>query len=468
MGGQWRQPPVSRQTKVITFEGGHNVGAPGVSIQDNQSTDEKGWDIDEYFPALHTRRGRVAYGTTGAATPRLLTAFKNLTLVRAVGTKIQQYNGTDWVDIATGLTDTDWTSTNFEVAGLPAIIFTNGTDVVKYWNGVTFGNLNASAPLGKYITNDNIRLWIVKGDILYYSAFLNGQDWTTAKNSGFVQFYTPKGGDATALTRYADRTIVFKYDSMGEVHGTNYFEFRLMDVSLDIGCVNFKTLQEVQGILMWMGPGLDIYIYTGARPKSIGDPIRKYLKAINTTYLDRCFAATDGIKYYLGLVTGVNTQPNLFLSFHPKLNVWHVVSKDDAYRLSYLFNGKWFISDSTGMTYNITGTTDGGTAITSEYITKPFDEGVPQAEKEYYEAHLQGYIPTGSSVVVYHSTSERGDTFELIDTIVGNSADSTASDIIIPLDNVPLCKWSRFKLVATGEVTLYQMQVSFDVHPVQV
>lgn len=466
MGGTWQQPSASRNSKTITFEGGHNVGAPSVSIHDNQSTVESGWGIDSQFPSLHTRLGRSAYGASGAATPRLLTSFQNSTLLRAVGTKVQKY-ASGWSDLATGLTDTDWTATNFEVAGNPAIILTNGTDPVKYWDGTTFGNLNANAPKGKHIATDKIRTFIAKGDVLNYSAFLDAQDWTTPKNAGSVQAFTPKGGDITALASYSDRIVVFKYDAMSELNGTNYFEFRLMDVSTDIGCVNAKTVQEVQGLLLWLGPGFDVYVYTGARPKPIGDAIRSYLNSINTTYLDRCFAGTDGLRYYLGLVTGTNTQPDTFLVFDPKLNIWHVFSTGQSYRLSYLLNGLWFISDSSGLTYQMTGTTDDGTAITSTYVTKAFDWGVPQAEKEYYEAHIQGYLPVASTLSFYVSGTERGDDFQLIETIEG-AADSQSADIIIPLDTIPLCKWARFKLVTTGEASLYQMEVLFDVLPIQI
>ena len=466
MGGFWVRPRASRQTKIITFEGGHNVGAPPVSIGDNQSSDESGWGLDDHFPALHTRKGRVSHGASGNATPRLLTGFGGQYLVRAVGGTLQYYNGSNWVNIATGLADSDWSAVNFEVNGKPALILTNGVDNVKYWDGTTFGNLSPNAPKGKFVTTDTIRVWIAEGDVLHYSAYLDAQDWTTPENSGSVQYYTPRGGEITALTRYAERVVIFKKDSMAEIHGTNYYEFRLMDIPGDIGCVNHKTLKEVQGYLLWLGPGLDVYIHTGGIPKPVGQAIRRHLDKVNLNHLDKCFAGTDGLRYYLGLVTGNNTEPNLLLCFDPKSGIWRVFSKDQNYRMSHLFNNDWFMSDSSGMTYRITGYTDDGQQIVSEYITKAFDEGVPHAEKEYYEAHLQGYIPQGSTVEVYISYQERGNNFELLDTIQG-SDDSQSSNILIPMDQVPLCKWVRFKLVAKGEVTLYQMQVSFDVHPVQ-
>lgn len=107
--------------------------------------------------------------------------------------------------------------------------------------------------------------------------------------------------------------------------------------------------------------------------------------------------------------------------------------------------------------------------ISAEYVTKPLDGGFPEAQKEYYEAHLQGFLMPGSYVEVYISRDdEPWGEFELIDRV--EASDSYASQshgFMIPLDRLPLAHWVRFKLRAVGLVHLYQMQLYFDVLPVQ-
>lgn len=466
MGGFWQVPELSRQSEIITFEGGHNVGAPPVSIGKNQSMEEWGWDITSAHPSLHTRRNRKLIGGSGSANPpRLLTDFQG-TLIRAMGGALQRLNGSSWTNITTGLADTDWDYTHFEVSGDPAIILTNGTDPVKYWKGgsSSLANLSNDAPKGKFITNDTIRVWIAQGDVLHYSAFLSASDWTTPKNSGSVQYFTPRGGDITALTRFADRIIVFKSDAMSELHGTNYFEFRLMDVSNDIGCLNYKTVREVQGLLYWLGPGPDVYVYTGGIPRSIGNSIRKYLEGIDD--VSACYAGTDGLNYFLGLKTLGDTY---LLVYSPKHQIWRVFGKSLNYAHSHLMGNRWFLAEPGKVyEYILSGQGDDPPSeIKAEYVTKPFDAGMPQAEKEFYEAHLQGLLSPGSSVELYISRSNGpADDFELIDQITVNS-EYHSQGFLIPLDRVPLCRWIRFKIKVVGYVQLYQMQVYYDILPVQ-
>lgn len=467
MGAIWRTTPSqSEQRQDNKLNGGINNSFTAMNIKDNQSTDEYGWDTDEY-PALTTRKGRSPYGLTGSAQTNLLTKFKDTHMLRAVGTTLQYDNAGTWTNITGTFTNTDWDATNFEVAAADAVILTNGTDNVKYWNGSTLADLNASAPKGKYITNDTVRVWIAKVDILYFSAFLDAQDWTTAENSGSVQYYTSDGGDITGLVNFANHIVIFKKRSMAEIFGTDYFSFKLIENSNDIGCVSFKTIQEVGDTLFWLGEN-DVYAYRGGKPVGIGmQQIKDHINDINATYVSKCFGGTDGTKYYLGLVTGANTEPNVLLIYDPRYQIWRIQSLISGLRYSVLFNNQWYAGDSTGLTYKMNdGTSDNGTAISGLWISKVFDEGFPEAEKEYFEMHLQGYIPTDSTLTVYVSTTDRDSSFTSVYTATAD--DNTQSmNIIIPLDTVPITHYFRYKLVSSGPVEIMNVQRYFRIHPVQ-
>jgi len=360
-------------------------------------------------------------------------------------------------------TNTDWDATNFN----DKLLLTNGTDNVKQWNGSTLSDLNATdAPKGKYITSDTLRVWIAKDDILYYSAFLDETDWTTAENSGFVQYYTPNGGDITGLKTFLGDVFIFKKNAFAQIMGDNYYDYTLVEISNDIGCVSHKTIVEVGDLLFWLGQN-DVYGFSGGRPSPIGEPIRQYLNDINVTHASKCFGGTDGIRYYLGLVTEANTEPNILLSYDPRYQIWRVSSLDDNFRYSANINNEWYVGNSTGQTYKMKQTYTGSSF---EIVSKPLDEGIPEAEKEYYELHLQGYIPTDSTLSVYVSTRDRdlgdGSDWTLIDTL-STSTLSQNEDIIIPLDTVPITYWFRYKLVATGEVEIYNVQRYLRILPVQ-
>lgn len=461
---QWRTSTFQTDKRMTNdFKGGLNAGAPAVQIGDNQTTDEYGWETDQ-FPAIHTRHGRSAYGLTGGAQTNLLTNYGTSYLVRAVGSKLQ-YNssGTTWTDILGTFADTDWDATNFN----GKLLLTNGTDPVKSWDGATLSDLSANAPKGRYITNDNVRVWMAKDDILHYSGFQAQSDWVSAENSGNVEYYTPNGGDITGLRNFYGDKYVWKLDSFAVVQGTNYFNFRLREISNDIGCVSFKTIQEVGDSLFWLGRS-DVYAFRGGVPQPIGQNIREYLDDVDIQYWGHCFAGTDGIKYYLGLVTHGNTQPNIILVFDPRHNIWRVYSLGEKFRYSTLFNKVWFMGNDVGFTLKMNdGSTDQGATINWMVTSKAFDEGIPEAEKEYFELHIQAFLAPDASVRVYIATDDRSDSFTLLDTHTTSNV-AQNQNIIVPLDSVPITHYMRYKLEGTGEVSIYSVQRYFRLHPVQV
>lgn len=457
--------------KENNFSGGINVGNPSMAIGDHQSTDEYGWDTDQ-TPALHTRKGRSAYGLTGGAQTNLLTNFNTTHLVRAVGTALQYDNAGTWTAISGTFSGTDWDATNYEISSTPYLLLTNGTDNVKKWSGSALSDLSASAPKGKYITNDTYRVFIALADSLYFSALNDATDWTTAQNSGIVRYVTPNGGDITAVRNFYGDKYMWKADCFSTLQGTDYFSFRVKEISNQIGCVSFKTIQEVQtpsnSALFWLGQN-DVYMFSSGLPVAIGQNIRSYLDSINTAYLSNCFGATDGLKYYLGLVTGGNVQPDTLLVYDPRYHLWRVSSLGNSYKYSANLKNVWYLGNSNGQTFKMNqGTTDDGNVITWMITSKSFDEGVPEMEKEYNELHIQAYVPVGSTLNVYVSTDERGSNFTLIDTIVGSVATAQNTNTIIPLDTVAVTSYLRYKFEGIGEVSIYSVERYGTLQPVQI
>lgn len=465
---RWQASQQQNKRGIADFSGGLNTGSPSFNILDSQSVDEYGWDTDEH-PSLKTRKGRTPYGSLTAGITRLLTNFGNTHLVRAIGTALS-YNssGTTWTAIAGTFANTDWDSTNFDILG-PALIITNGTDTPRYWNGSALATLTGSPPLGKYIASDNRRVYMSVGDEISYCAFQNALDWTTALNSGKVQFWTPNGGDITALKAFEGQVWAFKKDAFCVIFhtGDSRSTHRLVEVSNDIGCVAYKTVQEVGSLLFWLGQQ-DVYIGAGGSAAPIGEPIRAFLDDINVTHIGKCFGGTDGIKYYLGLVTGANTEPNVLLVYDPrsKRQKWRVQSLITDLRYSATLNNVWYNGGSTGQTYKMNdGNTDNGTPIPFMEETKDFDEGFPEAEKEYFELHLQITAPTGTTMTVQASV-DQGKTYTSIGDPITVSSAAQNVNIIIPLDTVPLGNWIRFKISGSGQINIYRIERYFNVLPV--
>lgn len=464
MGAIYQGTANRTQRQENEFGGGLNTGLSAFDIAPNEASAEYGWDTFD-FPNLATAPGRTTYGASGAAVTRLLTNFKHTHMVRAVGAQLQYDNAGTWTNIAGSVANADWDATNFE----DLLILVNGTDIKK-WDGAALSNLGGSPPAGaKYVTNDNIRTWMAAGDTIYWSKFLDAEDWTAAEDSGEVQYYTPNGGDITALREFYGDKWVWKVDSMAVIKGTDFFNYALVSVSNDIGCVSYKTIVEVGDTLFWLGQN-DIYGHTGGKPFAIGEKVRAYIAAINTAQISKCCAFTDGIRYYLNLVTGAETEPNVRLMFDPRYNVWHVahLAGTEDYRYGTQFNNLTYVGDATGQTWRVNnGTTDNGSAIAARVTTKVFDEGFPEAEKQYKEIHLQGTFPTGSTLQMEYST-DQGTTWNVIDyDPIGSANIAQNKNLIIPLDTIPLTNFAQFRITTTGPVKLQQMQRYFKVCRVQ-
>lgn len=466
----WQALPRNLNRRVANdFSGGINTENSPFSLKDNESMEEYGWDTDQH-PSLATRRGRTTIGSSGSAVTYLLTNYGNVELIRAVGTILQRYTGGAWSNIGTGFTAADWNAANFDIAG-PVVILVNGVDAVRYWNGTTLTSI-VGAPLGKYIAADNRRVYIAVDDVVHFCKFQDATDWS-GDGSGEVQYYTANGGDITALYAFEGQIWVFKKDAYALIFhtGDSRITHRLVEQSNNVGCVSFKTVVEVGSYLFWLGQN-DVYMGAGGASRSIGNPIRSYLESINPSHISKCFGWTDGIRYYLALVTGNNTEPDTELVYDPRSDhqKWRVRNVSlGGLRYGAFLNNVAYAGDFTGQSYRLnSGTADNGTAIPWSWTSKMFDVGAPEAEKELYEMHVQGYFPSGTTLTVEIATDDKTGTFyEINYDPASSSADTQNKNLIIPLDTVPLANFYRYRLSGSGYAEIYQAQVYSRIQPVQ-
>ncbi|WP_213527494.1 hypothetical protein, partial [Paenibacillus cisolokensis] len=429
-------------------------------VSENSLVSGYGWDFNDY-PALKVRDGRTAHGASGGAITRLLANFGNTHLVRAVGTQLQ-YNssGTTWTNISGSYANVDWDFANFDVNG-PALIILNPTNGGYYWNGSSLTAIS-DMPKGKYVTADNLRVFVAgvaaEQDAVYYSAFQNALDWTTAENSGIVQYYTANGGPITAIKAFNGSIWVFKRDAFAIIYHTGSADitYRLVPVSDYIGCVAYKTVIEVGPYLLWLGRD-NVYIGAGDAAKPIGDPIKAYINNINWSAVDNAFAFGTDKRYYLCIPTGSNTQPDICLVYDYIFRKWLPYSITlGGLRWGAKLDGVPYAGDASGQTFRMNnGTTDAGAAIPWRVQSRPYDDGVKEAEKELHHMYIQGYFPAGTSVSVDVAPDDIGSTWVNISYDPTSGAAFTQNKrLIVPLDTVPLCNFYAYRISGSGPATI--------------
>lgn len=468
---QWRSALKGIDTQgdnrvEVNLSGGIYTGINSFDIKDQQSVNEYGWDTDEFYPAKSTAKSPVTYGTSGGSTTNLLTSLGSTHLVRAVGTKLQYDASGIWTDIAGTFSSIPWGATNFDVNG-PALLLTNGTDPVKQWNGTTLADLTG-APKGKVIAADNLRVFISDvatdeaQDHIHYCAFQDALDWTSAENSGIVQYYTANGGAVTAMISFSGQIWVFKKDSFALIYHTGDARafYRLVPSSDNIGCVASRTLVDIGETLCWLGMD-DVYIGAAGSASRIGEPIRMFLSRINQAHINKCDAFSDGLRYYLNLVIDSATTPNIRLSYDTRFKIWSVCALNEGYLQGTWFNNSIYAGNTTGQTYKLNAAPTTGAFMVE---TKDFDRS--EAEKEYNELHQQIYTPTGTTLTVQASVDQGTTWFTFGDPVVAQ-ASAQNQNLIIPLDTLPLGYWVRFRFLGTGEFRFYSFERYFRLHPVQ-
>jgi len=470
----WKSlPRGSELRRANNFSKGLDTEHSPFFVDENTMIDGYGFDFDNY-PALQVRKGRTNYGSSGGAKTNLLTRYGNKHMVRAVGTKLQ-YNstGTTWTDISGSYANIEWSAANFDVKGA-ALLLLNPTNGGYYWNGSSITAIS-QMPKGKYITTDNLRAYVAgksgEEDYVYYSKFQDALDWTAAENSGTVQYYTPSGGPITGLYSYNGGIWVFKKDSYAIIYHTGSADlaYRLVPMPGSIGCVASKTLVEAGPYLMWLGMD-DVYVGAGDSARGVGSPIKKYIDQINKSAVENSFAFTVNNRYYLCIPTGSNTYPDTCLVYSYEQRQWLPYSTSiPSMNWAVSLDGVAYTGDSSGQTYKMNdGTTDSGQAIPWKVQSRPFDDGIKEAEKELWEMHMLGLFPSGSTLKVEVSPRDDGTEWYNIDyDPIGNSGNTQNKNLIVPLDTVPLCNYYSYRLTGTGPAMIQEIQRYSRIQPTQ-
>ena len=137
--------------------------------------------------------------------------------------------------------------------GTDKVAIVDGTNPPALYDKTTFTALN-SAPSDvlavKFVVNFKNHLFFGKDNLLTFTAPFTDNDFTAANGSGVISV----GADITGLVVFRQQLIIFTNSSIFQLTGNTIADFALQPVTLDIGCPNTDTIQEVGGDVMFLGP----------------------------------------------------------------------------------------------------------------------------------------------------------------------------------------------------------------------
>jgi len=259
------------------------------------------------------------------------------------------------------------------------------TDTYGTWGSGTYP-ADGSVPDMDYMTVLDNRIWGCKTDDIYACALGDATGWTTNDGVSTDSFTVDTGttGSFTGIVTFRESILLFKEDIVWKLFGDVPANFEYVRIN-NLGCLNHKSIWEVNGILFYLGRK-GVYAYTGGnQPELIS-------KKLNETYVSG-IAGGDDRRYYISLYDGSGYKLYTFDTWY---NIWRqedtLQVKDFAYLDGYLYA---LANDNKIYKFN-----SGSETVTWTAITKEFTEKINN-KKGHSQLNFRVDLEANSNLKVY-------------------------------------------------------------------
>ena len=141
----------------------------------------------------------------------------------------------------------------YNYTGSEKIAIVDGINVPALYNGSLFTALNdapTDVSAAEFVVSFKNQLFFGKNNLLTFTAPFTDTDFTAANGSGTISV----GANITGLIVFRQQLVIFTESSIFQLVGNTIGDFQLQPVTIDIGCVDKDTIQEVGGDVMFLGP----------------------------------------------------------------------------------------------------------------------------------------------------------------------------------------------------------------------
>ncbi|MDQ0062388.1 hypothetical protein [Paenibacillus harenae] len=416
------------------------------------------------YPAFSTRSGFSLLGSAFANPILGLASWKNSELHTVSNGNWHRFVSGSWgAALKTGLsTAAEWSFTNFK-GNLTEInlIGSNGIDAVQRYNGTTVQTLTGAPSSANYITTYSNRLFAAVGNTVHASELNVPTNWTTTIGSDADPFQiivsSTDGETINALRPGIGHLTIFKPNSMYELFGEDISNVRIEPIDLEVGAINNKCVVTLNGIV-FMIHRTGIYRYGGGtRPsRDFSQPVQAYIDQMNTAARSKCCIGTDGEKVYCSIPVTSSTAPDTVLVYDPKYDMWTVWEDFSALHMAQSsFNAYMGFND--GRVVQLGGTTDNGTPISFERVSKPFGSASLNKLIRWFKLWIMCDVPSGSTLNIYLSPSATGDSDWTLVGYIDPATNYQSKRIILTPTQIANSNYVRIKFSGSGPVTVYEL-----------
>lgn len=450
-----------QKTSKLTLGDGINTYNSPFELKETQGTYSRNIS-SRMYPAMRVRSGRQNYATA-LTTPNALGQRNNQYLHVVDGTTWKYWNGTAYVNVATGLTNAKGEFEEFATGTTRYLIYSNETER-KAWDGSTITDLS-NAPSSKIFTTHKGRIYWARDNDIVYSALNLINDYTTGSGGGTIDVTRSKGV-LTGLYQYSDKVIVFTAYGMHLLYGTDSTTFELVDIEGDVGCISNRSLTACGKRLYFVAYD-GIYEYDGSSVIKISEPyygngvkggVTSYINNINFTYKTKIVGGSYGDIIYFSIPYGSSaTENNLLLIFDTNKRIWNI--ETGGFVNFVTIDNVLYGVDSDGTLWDmVNGDDDEGTDITWSFITKPFTANGISNKTSLHSMWITCDLPTGSTLTVSYSTTVDNDDFTSLTSFTADS-DEQNTRVLVPVGTLQNIDWYRLKFNGTGQCTIHYIDI---------
>lgn len=396
------------------FAGGWNSFLGVRQIQDDEFPD--GLNLD--FKGKGGIGNRKGYSIVGAAATytsgvKGMGALHTATLHQALAFKSDGANvvlshstdGGAWTNVAD-------TFANVNIDGCQAasnFYVGNGTDVMKHWDGAAW-NTTTNGTKGFYPTYYNQRIWVVdetnpdrinfsgqySEQLLTGGALVNKLGDFSDATAGWISFKYGSGAEVMGLRVFKDSLYVFLRDSIYRINpATAANTFTITQITNSVGCVSHRSISQVEEDLFFAGDdGVyalgEVANYVSVRTTNKSAKIQGVFDNLTAARKADLVGKYFDFKYHLFYSEGgvVNDKVVAYDVRYDGWLPWSNISANSAlmYRDSNNANYLYFGHPTTSEVYKMyDGVTDDGAIISSYWVSKSYDDGLPDVMKVFFE-----------------------------------------------------------------------------------
>lgn len=299
----------------------------------------------------------------------------------------------------------------YRIGNTTSIMGVDGVNVPFKYDGSTYTALT-SAPTdvigAEHVVTFKNQVFFAKGDVLTFTSPYTDDDFNPANGAGVIAI----GSNITGLIVFREQLIIFSSQKISRLLGNTISDFQLQPITLDIGCVDTDTIQEIGSDVMFLGPdGLRLLSATDR----VGDfdlavvskPIQSEMVAFIKASTSFASVVIRGKSQYRIFGYNANTKANAALGIlgtqmlgdQTGVMAWaetrgflaHVADSDYSGREELVV-----FANSSGYVYQMeSGNTMDGDNIIAEFATPFMPINDPRIRKAFYKAYL--YVdPQGS------------------------------------------------------------------------